>query len=76
MMKKQRYLHIPKPVFIAHRQTFKKLFNIRKFAIASLYWEHETPIKEIAKTYDVSRTRIYQILAHIVEKMKKEGYTL
>jgi len=75
-MPRERYLHIPKSVFVAHKKEFKAFLTIRLYTIASLYWEHETSIRDIAQQYEVSRTRIYQILAVAREKMVKEGYVI
>jgi len=75
-MPRPRYLHIPKPVFIAHKKEFKNFLPTRLYTIASLYWEHETPINDIARDYEVTPTRIRQLLSVAREKMEKQGYVI
>jgi len=75
-MPKQRYLHIPKPVFIAHKTEFKSFLDTRLYTIASLYWEHETHINDIARDYEVTPTRIRQLLSVARENMEKQGYVI
>lgn len=75
-MPRTRYLHIPKPIFIAHKKEFKSFLTIRLYTIASLYWEHETHINDIAREYEVSGTRIRQLLWKARNKMEKQGYVV
>ncbi|GGG25009.1 hypothetical protein GCM10011344_27090 [Dokdonia pacifica] len=75
-MQKQRYLHIPKPLFIAHKKEFKTFLDTRLFTIASLYWEHETHINDIAREYEVSGTRIRQLLWKARERIKENKYRI
>lgn len=62
-MQKHNKLYIPKPLFVNHKNEFKKLLDTRLYHIASLYWEHEMDIEDIATEYKISTTRIRQLLA-------------
>lgn len=73
-MQKHNKLYIPKPLFVTHKNEFKKLLDTRLYHIASLYWEHEMSIKDIAIEYKISITRIHQLLAKTRYIIEEEGY--
>ncbi len=69
-------LFIPKGIFVAHKQDFKTFLDTRLFTIASLYWQYDTSINDIAKEYELSGTRIRQLLWKAREKIKDNGYNI
>lgn len=76
IMLSKKALNIPKQLFIAHKQDFKNLLDTRLFVIASLYWEYDTSINDIANKYGLSGTRIRQLLYVAKKRIKENGYTI
>lgn len=73
-MQKHNELYIPKPLFVTHKNEFKKLLDTRLYHIASLYWEQEMSIKDIATEYTISITRIRQLLFKAKFLFQEDGY--
>lgn len=73
-MRKRNHYRIPKAKFIENKEAFKELLGDRRFDILKLHTEDELSYKAIADIYEISITRISQIIEHSYYLIRKEGY--
>lgn len=75
-MRKRNHYRIPKDKFIENKEAFKGLLGDRRFDILKLYTEKNMSYKEIAVIYEVSTTRINQIIAQCYYLIEKTGFKI
>ncbi len=75
-MRNRNSYHIPREFLKAHKKAIKALVGDRRFDILRMRCEKEMNYKEIAEIYDISSSRINQIIAQCCYLIEKAGYQI
>lgn len=72
-MTKRTKLYISKEDFRMNQTAYKKIMPESRFKVLQMRFEQEKSVREIANNFQVSTTRIYQLIAHAFDFLEKAG---
>lgn len=75
-MRKRNQYYISQENFRVNKAVYKTILGERRFEILKMRVEKDMSYKDIADIYDISATRVNQIIAHACYLIQKAGYKI